>query len=132
MAIVPELTEPLTAPYWAAAARGELVTQHCLSCDRIWHPPLPRCPHCHATGTDWRPVSGKGTVYAYTVVEHATHVAMREHVPYVVAIVELAEGPRVVTNIRGCLPGDVRVGMPVRVAFERLTPAVTLPQFVPG
>ncbi|MQA84726.1 MAG: hypothetical protein GEV03_08920 [Streptosporangiales bacterium] len=131
MAIIPGMTE-LTRPYWAAAGEHRLVTQHCRGCDRIWHPPLPRCPHCHATELDWRPAGGEGTVYSYTVVEHATHVAVADQVPYVVAIVELAEGPRIVANIRGCAPADVSVGMPVRVVFEQVTDDVAIPQFVPA
>jgi uncharacterized protein len=131
MAIIPEPGE-LTRPYWAQAREGRLVLQHCPGCDRVWHPPLPRCPHCHGTGTGWRPASGEGTVYSYTVVQHATHAALAGQVPYVVAIVELAEGPRVVTGIRGARPGEVHVGMPVRVVFEEVTPGVTLPQFTPA
>lgn len=130
MAIVPEMTG-LTEPYWAQARRHRLVIQHCRGCDRSWHPPLPRCPHCHSAELDWRPVSGTGSVYSFTIVYHATHVALRDAVPYVVALVALAEGPKIVANIRGCPPGDVRVGMPVRVVFEQVTDKVTLPQFAP-
>jgi len=128
MAIIPDPGE-LTRPYWEQARAGRLMLQHCRGCDRIWHPPLPRCPHCHRADTDWRQASGEGTVYSYTVVQHATHAAVVYQVPYVVAIVELAEGPRVVSGIRGAAPGEVRVGMPVRVVFEEVTPEVTLPQF---
>ncbi len=130
MAIIPTHSG-LTRPYWEEARRGRLVTQHCRDCDRIWHPPLPRCPHCHGTSLDWRPATGAGTVYSFTVVHHATHRALQTCVPYVIAIVELAEGPRIVTNIRGCEPEDVRVGMPVQVSFPHVPEQVTLPQFRP-
>ncbi|GAA5161394.1 MULTISPECIES: Zn-ribbon domain-containing OB-fold protein [Amycolatopsis] len=128
MAILPVPGE-LTAPYWEHARRHELALQHCRSCDRLWHPPLPRCPHCHSATLDWHRVSGRGTVYSATVVEHPTHAALADRVPYVVALVELAEGPRVVANIRGCEPDEVHIGQPVRVTFEDVTDEITLPQF---
>jgi hypothetical protein len=131
MAIIPAVTD-LTKPYWDNARAGRLVTQRCRSCGRIWHPPLPACPHCHSTDIGWREVRGDGTVYTYTVVRHATHAALADRVPYVVAIVELAEGPRLVTGITGCAPGDVRVGMAVRACFQEVADGVTLPYFEPA
>lgn len=131
MRIVPELTE-LTRPYWEAAREGRLVVQRCGACGGLRHPPLHRCPKCHATEVEWTPVQGRGTVYTFTVVEHPTHAALEEAVPYVVALVELAEGPRILTNIRGCPPESVRVGMPVRVTFEKVDEVTTLPQFTPA
>lgn len=131
VAIIPE-PSALTGPYWEQARAGRLVLQYCRGCGRTWHPPLPRCPHCHAADIGWRPASGEGTVYSYTIVHHATHAALAGRVPYVIAIVELAEGPRVVSGIRGAAPEQVRVGMPVRAVFEEVTPEVTLPQFAPS
>jgi uncharacterized OB-fold protein len=130
MAIIPALTD-LTRPYWESARDGRLVTQQCRSCGQIWHPPLPACPHCHGTDLGWHEVSGKAVVYSHTVVRHATHAALADQIPYVVAIVELAEGPRMVTGITGCAPRDVRAGMPVRVCFKAVTAEVTLPYFEP-
>jgi uncharacterized OB-fold protein len=107
------------------------VVQQCPACGRSWHPPLPVCPHCHRAGPGWREVAGTGTVYTYTVVRHPTHVALADAIPYVIAIVELTEGPRIVTGITGCDPGDVRAAMPVKVTFTPVTDAVTLPYFEP-
>jgi uncharacterized OB-fold protein len=131
MAIIPAVTD-LTKPYWESARAGRLVTQRCRSCGRIWHPPLPACPHCHSTDIGWHEVCGNGTVYTYTVVRHATHAALADRIPYVVAIVELAEGPRLVTGITGCAPDDVRVGMAVRACFREVAEGVTLPYFEPA
>ena len=128
MAIIPGMTE-LTRPYWAAAREGRLVVQQCPACGQLWHPPLPRCPNCHHAELAWREVAGTGTVYTYTVVTHPTHIALADRVPYVVAIVELTEGPRVVTGITGCEPRDVRAGMPVRARFVPVSPDITLPWF---
>lgn len=131
MAIIPEVTD-LTRPYWAAAAQRRLVVQSCAACGASWHPPLPRCPHCHSAGLGWREVAGTGTVYTYTVVTHPTHAALADKVPYVVAIVELTDGPRLVTAITGCEPGAVRCGLPVRVRFTPVTDEITLPCFEPA
>jgi uncharacterized OB-fold protein len=131
MAVVPGMTD-LTAPYWAAAREGRLVVQECRSCFRVWHPPLPRCPHCHAADPGWRQMSGDGTVYTYTVVRHPTHYAFAAKIPYVIAIVELAEGPRLVTAVTGVSPEEVRVGQPVRVVFREVADGVTLPYFEPA
>jgi uncharacterized OB-fold protein len=76
-------------------------------------------------------VAGTGTVYTYTVVRHATHAALAGRVPYVIALVELTEGLRLVTGITGCDPADVRAGMAVRVRFEKVTDEVSLPYFEP-
>lgn len=135
MAIIPGMTD-LTRPYWEAAREGRLVVQECAECGALQHPPLPACPNCRGAGHGsvprWREVSGEGTVYSRTIVRHATHAAFADQIPYVVALVELAEGPRLVTSITGCAPEEVRVGMPVRVVFRRVTDEVTLPYFEPA
>jgi uncharacterized OB-fold protein len=122
----------LTAPYWNAAREGRLLVQECRACRQAWHPPLPRCPHCHAADTGWRQASGDGTVYTYTVVRHPTHFAFTDKVPYVLAIIELAEGPRLVTALTGVEPDAVRAGMPVRAVFRGVAAGVSLPYFEPA
>lgn len=133
MAVVPGMTE-LTSPYWDAAREGRLVVQECLRCHRLRHPPLPACPDCSSHGSmlGWREVSGTGTVYTYTVVRHPTHFAFADKIPYAIALVELTEGPRLVTGIIGCPPEQVRVGMPVRAVFREVAEGVTLPYFEPA
>lgn len=106
------------APFWEAAHRRELVLQRCRGCERhVFYPRL-NCPHCGSLDLEWVRGSGEGTVYSFTIARRLTHRAFADQVPYVVAIVELAEGPRLTTNIVGCDPDDVRCGMPVRVQFE--------------
>jgi hypothetical protein len=122
----------LTAPYWDAAREGRLVVQQCRDCGKRWHPPLHRCPHCHAGNPGWHQVSGDGTVYTYTVVRHPTHFAFGGKVPYVLAIIELAEGPRLLTALDGVAPQDVRPGMPVRAVFREVAEGTTLPYFEPS
>ena len=131
MRLIPGTTA-LTQPYWDGARRHELLIQQCAACGHRWHPPLPVCPECHSADVAWTPVSGRGRVYTYTTVYHATHAAMADKVPYIAALVELDEGPRVLTNLRNCTEADVQIGMPVAVLFEELTDEVTLPQVAPA
>jgi uncharacterized protein len=131
MAVVPGSTE-LTAPYWEAAREGRLVVQQCQDCRQVWHPPLPSCPHCHSANLGWLETRGAGTVYTCTVVRHPTHFAFADKIPYAIALVELAEGPRLVTAITGCAPDEVRVGLPVHVVFRDVADGVTIPYFEPS
>ena len=120
MRLIPGTT-PLTQPYWEGAHNHQLLLQRCTACGHLWHPPLPRCPVCHSAEVEWTPASGRGRVYTYTVAYHATHAAMADKVPYVIALVDLEEGPRILTNLRHCTEESVQIGMP-RLIFEELTP----------
>jgi len=129
--ILPAAT-PLSQPYWDGARAHRLLFQRCRACATAWHPPMPMCPACHASEFDWQPASGGGSIYTFTVVHHPTHPAFQDQVPYVVAVIELDEGPRVVTNIKNCPPQAVRAGMRVNVFFEDVSESVTLPQAQPA
>ena len=128
--ILPAVT-PLTQPYWDAARQERLVFQQCRQCGTSWHPPMPLCPNCHSTDFEWRAAAGGGTVYTFTIVYHPTHPAFNDKVPYVVAVVELDEGPRVVVNIKECEVTEVRGGMRVGIFFEAVAEDVRLPQARP-
>lgn len=119
-------------PFWAAAKRHELQIQRCGSCGAHIFYPREVCPECLSSDLQWIKVSGKGTVYSYTIAQAPTHPAFAEEVPYVIAIVELAEGPHLTTNITGCKPDEVRVGMPVVATFDDVTPEMTLVKFCPA
>lgn len=122
----------ISAPFWRAAAEGRLLLQFCASCRLFVYYPRPFCPSCLHEELEWREASGRGRVYTYTVVRRAATPAFADKVPYVLAIVELEEGPRIVTNIVGCRPEDVAVGMPVRASFERYSDDVGLIFFQPN
>jgi uncharacterized OB-fold protein len=123
---------PISAPYWEAAGRHEITIQRCASCKRhVFYPRL-NCPHCGSRDLAWVKASGRGTVYTYTVARRPTHPAFAGQTPYVIAIVELEEGPRMTTNIVGCDPDSVRIGMPVEAAFEDVGPDATLVVFRPA
>ncbi len=117
-----------TRPYWDAAKERRLLIQRCQDCHRAIFYPRSICPHCASDRVAWIAASGRGTVYSYTVV-HRAPAAFVGDVPYVVALIELEEGVRLMSNIVGCSPSDVRIGGAVTVVFDDVTPEVTLPKF---
>ncbi|MGZ4103746.1 MAG: Zn-ribbon domain-containing OB-fold protein [Actinomycetota bacterium] len=124
-----------TKPYWDAAAEGKLLIKHCDDCGRDFFYPRNHCPRCWSTDTSWKEASGEGTVYTFTIVRQNDLPPFKERVPYVVAVVELAEGVRMTTNVEGCPPEDVRCDLPVRVSFreeQRDDGPVYLPVFRPA
>lgn len=131
MRIVPAVNE-LTAPYWRAAREHHLAIQACEGCGALQHPPAPLCRACHGNRLAFAPVSGRGTLYAFTVAYHSVHPATAGQVPYVLALVELAEGPRLVANIRDCPIEDLAVGMPLEAVYEDLSDEAALVQFRPA
>jgi len=106
-----------TRPYWEGCARGELVLQRCRDCGRVQHRPRGLCVSCLSDGIEHFVASGRGSVYTYTVVRQNQVPPFAKACPYVLAYVELEEGPRVMTNVVGCEPDAVEVGMPVVVDF---------------
>jgi uncharacterized OB-fold protein len=118
-------------PFWDGCARGALLLQRCGACGRLRHPPSPICPHCRSGEHAWEPASGRGTIYTYTVVRQALAKGWDARIPYVVAVVELAEGPRMLSNIVEIAPDDVRIGMPVEVLFVASEGEQQLPLFKP-
>jgi uncharacterized protein len=127
---IPQPT-PESEPFWEAAARGELAIQRCNACERFWFPPSNRCQSCWSDDVEWRAVSGRAELYTFTVYRRGYSPALKEQLPYVVGIVELEEGPRLVTNIVGCEPEDVRVGMSLRVTFRDIGEGFALHGFEP-
>lgn len=119
-----------TQPFWDATAEGRLVLPRCDACATVIWYPRAFCPACGSTEVSWIDAAGTGTVYSFTVVRKGQG-AYREAAPYVVAYVELDEGPRVMTNIVGCDPDTVRIGMAVTVTFYATDKGTALPRFQP-
>jgi uncharacterized OB-fold protein len=111
--------------FWEGTARGELRIQRCRGCGELRHPPGPMCPSCGETKPEYVVASGRGEVYSY-VVHHHPPVPGRT-TPYVVALVELSEGVRMLAELVDVPPGDVRVGMPVVAGFVRIDGELTMP-----
>ena len=124
----PAITQD-NAFFFEGAAQGRLLIQRCASCGRLRHPPGPMCPACRSLEWDTVDASGRGVVYSY-VVNHHPQVAAFDY-PLVVALVELEEGTRLVSNVVGVDAHDVHVGMPVEVEFVAFDDELTLPQFHP-
>jgi len=125
----PEQT-PETEPFWRATAAGQLLLQRCSGCGTIAWFPRSVCLSCQRTEFVSQPASGRGTVYSFTVV-HQGLGAYRDAGPFVVAYVELEEGPRVLTNIVGCEPSDVYIGRPVVAQFDDTGDGSALYRFRP-
>lgn len=121
---------PETRAFWEACARGELTVQRCENCNNLQHYPRVRCTSCRSDQLKQVAVSGTGTVRSYTINRVPVSAAYAPDVPYAVALVELAEGPTMMTNIVGCDPEQVHIGLPVKVTFESRGDA-QLPQFTP-
>jgi uncharacterized OB-fold protein len=121
---------PISKPFWEAARRHELILQQCSDCGISIYYPRSRCPRCMSNRLEWKPCSGRGTVYSYTVVWRTPTRAFADQ-PYVLAIIELEEGARMTSNVLA--PHDqMRVGMPVKVSFDDVTPDISLVKFVPA
>jgi len=127
---IPVITDE-TRPYWEAAKRRELVLQRCRDCGAYRHPASLLCPECTSASFDWKAVSGRGKVFSFVIFHRAYDPAFADDVPYAVACIELAEGPRMMSNIVGIGPEQVRCDMAVEVVFEQITGDVTLPKFQP-
>jgi uncharacterized OB-fold protein len=120
-----------SAPFWAGTKQHKFLIRHCNACGRSHFYPRHSCPHCWSDNCEWRPSSGRGRVYSYTVIHHNDVLPFKERLPYIVALIDLEEGVRVTTNIVEGTPEVMHVGMPVEVVYEHVTDEVTLPQFRP-
>lgn len=121
-------TTPETAAFWDAAEDGRLLLMACADCGRAYHYPRGRCPECASPNTDWTEASGSGTVYSYTVTRQ-TSGEYADATPYVLAYVELQEGPRILTNVVDCDVDQVHIGSPVTVVFDDTGGGPALPRF---
>jgi uncharacterized protein len=122
---------PESRPLWEGCRKHELLIQRCDACRQFVFPPNSLCSECLGTGLTWTKTTGRGRVYSFVVYHRVYHPGFENEIPYVVAIVELEEGARLLSNIIGCPPDQVRCEMPVEVVFEDVTEAVTLFKFQP-
>jgi uncharacterized OB-fold protein len=121
----------VSQPFWDATRARQFVLQWCVTCDRPVFYPRAVCPGCLGDRLEWRPSRGDGLVYAVTVEHRPQDRRLASRAPYTVALVDLDEGVRLLTNIVGCDPATVTVGMPVAVAWEPLSDGRQLPVFTP-
>ncbi|MEN8649242.1 Zn-ribbon domain-containing OB-fold protein [Streptomyces sp. 21So2-11] len=110
--------DAFTRPYWEAAAQGDLLLRRCLACAKAHHYPREFCPYCWSEDVGWERASGRATLYTWSVVHRNDLPPFGERVPYVAAVVDLAEGPRMMTEVVDCAEADLRIGMELEVAFR--------------
>jgi uncharacterized OB-fold protein len=127
---LPAIT-PETRHFWEGARAGELLLQKCSACSHVYFPPRPFCPQCAAQDVQVLRASGRATLYSYVIHHRATPGFTP---PYSIAVVQLEEGPRMMTNIVEVeqTPEALQLDMPLEVAFERLTDEISLPLFRPA
>jgi uncharacterized OB-fold protein len=123
---------PDTQPFWDGCSAGELRIQRCLDCGQPYFYPRPVCPSCGSARVEWFTASGQATLYSY-VINHRPAPGFEDEAPYAIAVVQLAEGPRMMTNLIGVpnTPEALELDMPLRVTFERRGD-VSLPMFEPA
>lgn len=119
----------VTAPYFAAAARGELIFRRCDG-GHAFHYPRSLCPVCHSTQLEWEQASGRGEVVSFAVVHRPPWDSLPRNTPYVVVLVLLEEGPQLLSTLEQVAPADVKIGMVVQAAFERVSDVLGLVRFV--
>jgi uncharacterized OB-fold protein len=124
--IQPQPTE-LTAPYWDACQSGELKLQFCSTCSQYQFYPRTICSHCGGSDVDWKKVSGRGLIKSFTVARRG--ISKAYEAPYIVALIELVEGPCMMSNVVGADPEIVKVGAPVTVTFQSWGVDLKLPVF---
>ena len=124
---------PETRPYWDGCKNHELWLPFCPSCQSFFFYPRDFCPRCFSWDVEWRRVSGRGKVYTFAIHYRPWHPGWAAEIPYVTALVELEEGPRLYTNLIDVDPDPrkIRCDMPVEVVFEDINEEITLPKFRP-
>ncbi|MFD3558716.1 Zn-ribbon domain-containing OB-fold protein [Streptomyces sp. NPDC058686] len=117
-----DLPEPdaFTRPYWDAAADGTLLLRRCRACERAHHYPREFCPHCWSEDVTWERASGTAVLYTWSVVHRNDLPPFGTRTPYIAAVVDLAEGPRMMTEIVATEGAELRVGMPLEVTFRQV------------
>lgn len=127
---VPTIT-PELRPFFEAAKQHRLVVQRCERCGLHRFPPRELCSGCLSREASWVPVSGRGEVFSFNVMHQVYHPGFAAEVPYAVVQIKLVEGVKMISNLVGIAPHDIRIGMPVEVVFEQISDEITLPKFAP-
>ena len=127
------IPDPVTKPFWDSLKAHAIQLQRCGACDRFIHYPRPVCPSCLSDDLTWAPVSGRGIVHAFTIPHRHPNREFMANGPYVVALIELDEGARILSNLIDVepTPEAVKVGMPVEIVYDDVTDQITLHRFKP-
>jgi uncharacterized OB-fold protein len=120
---------PESLPYWQAARDHRLALPKCEECHKFWFPPSRTCPHCLSAKFSFQNVSGKGKIFSFVTFHRVYRPAFTNDVPYVVALIELDEGPRLLSNIMGVTHDQVKCEMRVEVVFDDYDEDISIPKF---
>jgi uncharacterized OB-fold protein len=126
------LERETSLPFWEGAKRHELMLPRCRRCDRAFFYPREVCPVCLSSEIDWMQASGRGRLHSFTVIHQPANPAFAADVPYIYAMIQLDEGPRMISNLTECAPEAAHIDMPVVATFDDVTPDVTLVKFQPA
>ncbi|MBI5591643.1 MAG: Zn-ribbon domain-containing OB-fold protein [Deltaproteobacteria bacterium] len=118
-------------PFWDGAGQHKLLLKQCKDCGHIDHPPYLYCTECHSDDHEWIEASGKATLYAFAINEYGVPFPFMPDLPYVLGLVDLKEGPRMITNIVECDHNMLKNGMELEVVFEDVSKEVSLPKWKP-
>jgi uncharacterized OB-fold protein len=119
-------------PFWEGCRRGKLLLQYCEHCQQHQFYPRLYCMHCDSSEMHWVEASGEGLIYSFTIIHQNRAPEFVQDTPYNVAIVRLAEGPRMMANIIDIAPADLRVDLPVTIVFDAVTESISIPRFKPA
>ena len=122
----------VSEPYWEAARDHQLMAQRCNNRNGLWAPPTAVCENCLSEDLEWIEMSGKGEVWSYILMHQLYYPAFADEIPYNVAVIRSAEGPKFVTNLVNVKNEDIKVGMPVEVVFDDVDEDLTLPKWQPA
>jgi hypothetical protein len=128
--ILPRITSD-NRPFWDALREGRFVSTRCADCERVSFPPRLLCPSCFSAAREWIELTGRGVLYAFT--RH--HIVPRAYIgeaPYITAMVDLEEGPRILTRIENARYEDLAIGQPVKIGYKQLTNEITFFFFEPA
>lgn len=126
------IPSPEAQPYWDGLRDSKLLMPRCDACGKSWFPPSLLCPHCNARKWTWTPTSGRGRIFSYVVYHRVYHPGFADEVPYAVAVIELDEGPRMISNVIGIAPDKLACDMRVEIVYQPITETITLPKFKPA
>lgn len=121
--------DPDTQPFWDGCAAGRLLVPRCQACGETRWPPGPMCPNCQSVDTEWIESTGRGRLYSWVTVVHPAHEVLVDQVPYVVGLIDLEEGVRVVGNVVGCSADEVVANMALEMFMESREDGLQLPNF---
>ncbi|HEU5228175.1 MAG TPA: Zn-ribbon domain-containing OB-fold protein [Ktedonobacteraceae bacterium] len=119
-------------PFWDGCRQGKLLLQYCGQCQRYQFYPRLYCMQCGAETPGWVESSGRGIIYSYTIIRQSKAPEFMHDTPYNIAIVQLEEGPRLMSNIVDVEPTNLRVDLPVQVVFDAVTENISIPRFRPA